>query len=678
MRLTRHVCPRNCFDTCSLHAYVDENGQLVKVSGDAQQLYTAGTLCSKGYSYVQYVYNQKRILYPMQQNPRGSGNWERISWDEAMRKISEQILKNYKDYGSFLPIAYLRGSGNIGILAKAMEGMLSSLGDITVIGGTLCGAAGQDAQVLDFGAQNPMDPEQMAKADCVILWGVNPASNAIHQMRILQQVRKRGGQVILIDVISTATATQVDNLISVRPGGDGALALATLRELLYKNRIDHRFLVEKTEGWDALRDWLLDVDPARLYEVAGVTAAQVSDLADRIIDSSSVAFWIGMGMQRYSNSGQNVRAIHALAAAGGFLDNLGGIYAPYFPDAFFADLWSTNSNPRTQGIRKIGAHALESQRFSLDPPVRMLWVSMSNILTQGTDLQTLKHCLNDIDFVVSTDHYFTETVNMSDIVLPATTLFEAEDVVLGYWHKWLSLNEQAISPLGEARSELEIARSLTRMLNTLEPGLCPFPADRTAQEWLEIAISPEISAMAGIKNVEDLGKGPRKMHYPVLGRDVPFATPSGKYRFQVPEAMDQGCPEIPSLVDPCTPPASYPYRLLAVHKVDQMNSQLANLEWVAEGSRDQGTLWLGPGLARLKGIISGDKLTLYNQIGEISLRAKIRLGIPDDLLVCLTRQDMNGKSVNCLTGKQETDLGRVSTGFPGVAYHDTFVNFTLW
>ncbi|MEA5025777.1 putative dimethyl sulfoxide reductase chain YnfF [bioreactor metagenome] len=671
VQTTRNICTRNCYDTCSILAHV-ENGRLVKVSGDFQQLYTLGTLCSKGYSYVDYVYHPDRILYPLHQIPRGSGKWQRITWDEAIQEISAHILKIYKETGNFLPLAFLRGTGSSGVLAQALLYMLSSLGSITEIENLGVGVAGQDSCMLDFGKFVPKDPEEMKNTDLVILWGVNPASTAIHQMRILQKIRREDGKVILIDVFPSRSVNHVDDYIQIRPGGDGALALAILRELLYKNSIDYRFIIEESEGWENFRDWLLEFDPEVLYRASGISREKITFLADKIRNSCSAAFWIGKGLQFYSNSGQNIRAIQALAVAGGLMEEPGGgVYTAYNCNRFGNEVWQSILNENKEhDNRRLSFQSLTTEFAAFNPGVRMLWVTQSNPLAQGIDLHTFRENLNQLELIVTTEHFLTETARISDIVLPATTLFETEDIVIGRWHKWLGLNEQAIQPLGESRSELEIARELSRVLNKEVMGICPFPDERTSKEWLNLILNPQRYLELGIENYEQLKDGPRKII--LSGVDL---TPEKdkRYRFLVPEAIEQGWPEIPSLVEPIEPPASYPYRFICVHKVERFNSQLGNLSWLREGQEHEGIL-LGEELAQLKGIVTGNHVTVYNQYSEVVLTAKVSQDIPDKVLICTARQDINGKSINNLVSNKETDLKRLFKKFPGFAYHDCFVN----
>ncbi len=660
MQITRHVCPLNCNDSCSILAYVD-NYRLIKVSGDPLHSYTLGTLCSKGYSLAEHVYHPDRILYPLRQSARGSGNWKRITWEEALQEISSNIIDIYQNDGNLLSLALLDGKANTGVLARSLSHMLSSIAPLTQIESLQSGGPGYDAELLDFGLYGQKDPEDMGKADLIVLWGVNPASTAIHQMRILQQARNRGTKVILIDVFPSMTANNVDEAIFVKPGGDGALALAVLRELILKSSVNYHFLLHESEGWGILQDWLLDTDPEQLLKVAGISSKAITHLADEIRHSSSAAFWIGKGLQKYSNSGQNIRAIHALAVAGGAMENCGGgVYTSQPADFLLNSIWGSD----LKNNRKMNLSSLVLNRNTFNPAIRMLWVTQSNPLVQGTELQALREMIDSLDLIVTTDYFLTPTARYSDIVLPAATIFEMEDLVAGSWHQWLGLNERAITPLGEVRSELEVAQALTQVLNEAFPGVCSFQAERTISDWFRQGVLPQLYRQLEIDNYRELKTGPRKIP---LNKFADNSIQQKKYRFVVPEAMELGCPEIPSAIAPVSPPESYPYRLICVRQADRFNSQFGNISWLLEG-RATNEIILNRELAGLKKIVSGDPVSVYNQWGEVILKAKVCQELSDKIIICSARQDLDGKSINTLIGGQETDI----------AYHDTFVNIARY
>lgn len=673
MRITRHTCPRDCPDACGMLAYVNDKDRLVKVTGDNKNNYTKGKLCCKGYAYSQYVYHPSRIQYPMVQIPRLSGEWKRISWQEASGIICQKILKIKEKYSNYLPIGYMKGGGNYGLLAESTRGLFTSLGPITIVNaaGALCLAAAWDAQILDFGGFISAEPLEMKNAKTIILWGTNPVETAVHQISIIEKAKANGGKIILIDLYPSKTSIIADQFIRVKPGGDGALALSVLKQLLLNNKLDKN-LVRKYTGWEEFSRWLVGVESSQLDGISGVAPEIVSQLAEEIALGKPVAFWLGAGMQRYSNGGQNIRNIHALAVASGNIGvKGGGIFFPRIDHWKFTYKFDSYQKHKKSENRIIGINDLAKNLSDCkDPPIELLWITSCNPLARGTGIKKLRKKIRDIDFLVTVDHFMTLTCKESDMVLPATTCFEAWDVVASYWHNWVGINQPAIEPVGECKSELQITKLLSKELNYLKPNITSFPYDIDDERWLSEELSPWLCKNLGIDSYKDLLKAPRPLD---MHNDEIFGIGSKKYSFLNPKAIEQGCPELPILVAPLEAPNTYPYRFLLLHRLENLNSQLTNIKWL-ETSKSDTLLFISPNIAKMKGISSGEKIVVYNEIGEIILIAKIQQSLPDDAVFCYSMYDLHEETVNVLTGIQETDLGRIMYQYPGAAYHDTFVN----
>lgn len=673
LKITQHTCPRDCFDACSILAYVNESGRLVKVNGDKKHHYTNGKLCCKGYAYTEYVYHPDRLTYPMIQTPRFSGNWERISWEDAVNRICNKIIKIEEEFGNFLPIAYMKGGGSYGLLAESMRGLFTSLGPISIVNtaGALCLATAWDAQMLDFGNFISPLPHEMGKADTVILWGVNPVETAVHQIPLLEKVRARGGKIILIDIYPSKSSIIADSFIRVKPGGDGALALSILKQLMIHNTVAVN-LKEKYSGGQEFYNWLMETESAILDEVSGVDPTDIAKLAEEIANQKSVAFWLGMGMQRYSNGGQNIRNIHALAVASGHIGNPGGgIYFPRIDHWKFNYKFDSYSKKNGGENRIIGVNALaENISNCNEPPLKMLWITSCNPLVRCTDIKELRSKMKKLDLIVTVDHFLTSTAQASDIVLPATTCFESWDLVASYWHHWVGINQPAIKPVEECLSELQMAKLISKRLNKIKPDITPFPSEMNDEDWISEEISPWLSEKLKITSYQDLLNRPHSLSNI---EENQFNSRNLQYKLMNPEALWQGSPELPILVAPKDPPKTYPFRFVLLHRLETLNSQLTNMEWLETDQTDL-LLFLSPKIAKAKGIHSGQKIVAYNHIGEVRLIARVKNSLPDDVVFCYSMYDLNGETVNVLTGIQETDLGRIMYKYPGVAYHDTFVN----
>ncbi|CDL36221.1 Anaerobic dimethyl sulfoxide reductase chain A [Citrobacter freundii] len=559
-KIYRNACPRNCYDTCSLKTWVKDD-VITFVEGAPESTFTHGTPCVKGLSYPRRVYSPDRIKYPMVQDVRGSGNWRRISWEDAMQRIATKMLEIKKKDGSMLGLALSKYSGNLGVMGYAVEGMMSSLGYTTRFAGTPCWPAGIDAQNYDMGDMWCNDPEDMVKAKYIIIWGANPAWCSMHTMKYVYQAREKGAKVVVIDPLLTQTAAKADLYLRVRPGSDGALALGMARHLVDKGLVDQDFVNNYSHGYPEFEAYLRNsVTVEWAAEICGLSADVIRQLAEEFTAVNPATVWIGYGMQRHVNGGANVRAIDAFVAMTGNIGIEGG-------GARYGHLqtWGYNYHGMMQkppagsvGMKGAGgpvgefvSDSGEKSEFSdralninqtaqgildaSEPPVRMLWVASKNPFAQDFDRNKMIKAFEKLEMVVCVDQFFNETVQHADIVLPVTTTFEQWDVSSSYWHYWLSVNEPAIKPLYECKSDPEIAALLSKTINKLEAGSCTFPQEFDAKRWLDQEFNEGMGKQFGIAGWDDLLEGPRKakMVSTAAWYDRKFKNAIGQVRIQI-------------------------------------------------------------------------------------------------------------------------------------------------
>lgn len=673
----RNVCPRNCYNNCGMKSYV-LNGELKKVCGDPEHGYTAGKLCVKGYAYTNRVYSSKRLKYPMKQIPRGSGNWVRITWDEALTTIADKILEVKKAYGTCLPICLNKYSGNMGILHYAVERFFGGLGVTTRAEGSPCWSAGLDAQTYDFGDFRNSDPSDMANSRFLILWGVNPAWTATHTMRYIFQAKQKGAKVVVIDPYFTATARKANEYVQIRPGTDGALALAMAKYIVEKELYNKVFLKEYVKGWETFFEYLkneISLDWASL--ITGIDKEMIIQLAHDYAITSPANIWIGFGLQRHSNGGQAIRSIDALAALTGNIGIPGGGVQFAQNDAwrlFNYFRQTPNHNNRVININNFAQEILNLKTA----PIKMLWVSCRNPLSQDPDTSLTEKAFSSIDFIVTVDHFLTRSAKKSDIVLPATTHFEEWDVVASYWHYWVAVNEPAIKPYYEAKSDLNIALALSAKLNELSPGSCEFPTSGNEEEFLEQEFTDDLyKLLLGISNWRDLCKEPRRLNLPTTAwASKQFDTPSGKFEIYSKSAKEQGLPAIPRYFPGELPNHEYPYWLISAHQQHGLNSQFQNLDWMLK-SNNEPLVLVNPAPAKEKGLQEGDMIRIFNERGKFTAKVSVTGDVPKDVLVCYQAWfSINNRCINYLLSAKSTDMGSVTTGEPGNAFYDTFVDMS--
>jgi anaerobic selenocysteine-containing dehydrogenase len=690
MKFHYNICPRNCYDTCSIVSTTC-NGVLISVEGNPLHEYTLGKLCPKALDDVKRVYSPQRIRYPMRQRGRYSGFWERISWDDALDQIAEKILDLKERYGTSLPLALNKYSGNFGILHNAMEGLFTGIGATTRAIGSPCWSAGIDAQTLDFGTFFCSDPLDMAKANLIWLWGVNPVWTAVHQMPIIFDAIDHGAKVVCFDTHFSATAARAHQYIQVRPGTDGLLALGFAKVLLEESLIDPD-LQSYTLGHKEFIHYLeTEVSLDQCSEITGVPLSTIHDLAVEYGQTHPACIWAGFGLQRYTNGGQTLRAIDALGALAGHLGEQGGgvQYAQFETWRFSGAIQNPShpinisSNTNQTSIDSITLNPKQTDRllninqFSeealncTDPPVKMLWISGRNPLSQDGNLQQWKKLISQLDLVVVSDLFHSKSSEAADLFLPITTHYEHWDLNAGYWHYWVGVNEPAILPVGESRSDLQIAWDVSSRLNNLSPGCCTFPTSGNEKETLLRELSPQMLELLGLENPEDILKGPIRVKFPrTAWKNRTFATPSGRYEFFSTQAANAHLSPLPIFVPPLSPPINTPLRLLTPHHYSTINSQAYTLDTPIT----QYVLHLAPELALNYDLVAGDQAQIWNELGVLNVIIEPEFGFSPDVVVIFQEHVGGNSPLNCLIGTPLTDMGHLILGARGFALNETFVN----
>lgn len=659
LKVTRNACPRNCFGTCSILSYVDGD-KLVKVTGDPKHGFTQGHLCAKGYAYTQYVYHPDRLKYPMLQTPRGSGNWKRISWDEAYHIIAKKMIELNHRYESNLACGYSKFSGNLDLLHLAVEGMFNSIGPHTKGFGNVCLSTGEQATRESFGELISPVPEDMVNSKCIVIWGANPAVTNIHQMKFIYRARKQGGKLIVIDPLYTETAAKADLYVQIKPGSDTLLALAIAKLLLMEGTMDESF-AKKQNGWTEFSHLLEQIDFSKVTEATGVSFEVMKELATVYGTVKPIATWNGIGIQRNQYGGQSIRAINSLAALSGNLHlKHGGVYFTHgdtndFPLSLLN--FPEKKHPFISGSRFINNSNFATEALDLkEPPLKLLWIAARSPFSQDHHIKAWQELFKGLELIVTVDLFMTETAEQSDLVLPAASHFEEEDLNVGYWHHWLSINEKTIPPYFEAKSDLKIVRELTKKLNELVPNFSTFPHELEPIDWIEKEISEEIKTMYGIRSYEDLLEGPRQRVKLEKGKR------SNIFSFIHPN-------DVSALLDPdlnSEENRPYPYRILSPQSLLKIHSQFSSLPWL-HPEEEETIVELNEKVARDKDIHHNSMVKIFNENGAVIAKAKTNLHLPVDVI--LVRQTKEN-SINQLIGiHMEKENEAISTNF-----YDSFVD----
>lgn len=650
---TRSSCPYDCPDTCGLLVET-EAGRVTSVRGDPEHDFTHGALCPKVNGYEKTVHASSRLLTPLLRTGRkGAGQFRPASWDEAVALIAEQWKTLIESHGPqcVLPVTY---AGTMGLVHRNAQHPLFHRMGASLLDRTICTPA-QDAGWKQVMGDTPgPDPEEAAKSDLVILWGCNALATNLHFLTHVKAARRAQGRAFLIDTYRQPTAALVDRVFLVRPGSDGALALGMLHVLAREGLLDRHFLAEHTLGWDALESEVLpEYSPQRVAALTGLTALEIEELALAYGRARAPFMRLGGGLSRYGNGATTTRALLCLpAAVGAWAKEGGGLLASTGTGAAF-DLTSLTrpdlmpGPSRLVNLNRLG-HALTELN---DPRVMSIYVSHCNPAVVCPDQNAVLQGLGREDlFTVVHERFLTDTARFADVVLPAPTMLETQDLYRSYGHFFIQRVRPAISPVGQSRSNWETVQSLAKAM-----GYTDDVFSKTVDQHIDAFLATPSVWLEGLDRAAlDAGKPVRLS--PPLRR---WLTPSGKITLRNDE-LEEPLPRHRKTHADSDP---LPLQLQTAPSIHRLNSSFAEREDLTQRLGPQ-TIEMSPADALGRGLSDGQQVIAWNERGEVPFFLRVAEAVPPGIAVVegvhwLTHHDQ--RTVNALTSQRLTDAGAGST-----------------
>lgn len=693
-RTVHSVCSHDCPDSCGVLVTIDEAGKATRIQGDPSHPVTRGFLCAKVAKYLDRVYSPDRLLYPMRRRPgfpkgplshgRESEAFERISWDEALDLIAERLGSISEQYGpeSILPYSY---AGTIGVLGYgSMDRRFFHRLGASQLDRTICATAGGDALISVYGRKLGTDTEDFSRARLIIAWGANVHGNNIHLWPFIEEARHNGARLVVIDPYQTKTARLADWHIPIRPGTDAALALAMMHVILRDSLHDADYVARHTHGFDKLRERAAEYPPELVTHWTGIPTADIERLAHEYAVTTPAVIRLNYGIQRCENGGTAARAVMMLPALTGAWKHQGGGLQLSTSGAFPWDKQVIErpdlmtASPLGRPARVVNMASLGHALTELDNPgVHAMFVYNSNPAAIAPDQsQVLRGMARPDLFTVVHEQFFTDSADYADVVLPATTFLEQKDVQGAYGHYYVQISNQAIEPLGEARSNVWVFSNLARRMGFAEPCFKDTPDDLIGQALWQGKSQPAWMSGMTAESIDAAGGHIRlKFEEETAGRDfLPFAeggfgTPSGKAEFYSESLAAQGLDPLPAFV-PNTESrhgdvGEYPLEFLPRKADNYTNSTFANLpghQKLEEGR--VGALEIHASDAAARGISDGDLVEVFNARGQIELTARVITAIPKGVVasrLSWNKLSRGGSNVNLLTSQRLTDIGRGPT-----------------
>lgn len=656
--LVRAACPHDCPDTCAMQVTVDDTGRAVRVQGDPEHPPTHGALCTKVSRYTERTYHPERVLQPLKRvGPKGSGQFQPVGWDEALDDIAARLKAiAARNPEAILPYSYAGTMGLVqgeGMAARFFHKLGASLLDRTI-----CSSAGGEALQLTYGGKVGMHVEFFTESKLILIWGSNPITSSVHFWTFAQQAKRAGAKLVCIDPRRTETAEKCHQHIALLPGTDGALALGVMHELITHGWVDTDYVARHVEGWPALRERALQWPPERAAAVCGITADEVRGLARDYGTTQPAAIRLNYGMQRVAGGGSAARLVALLPCitgawrhrAGGLLLSASGWFRGFRHDAWLLrpDLLA-GRRPRVINMSTIGDDLLQA-----DPKIEAVVVYNSNPVAVAPESRKVAAGFAREDlFTVVLEHFMTDTADLADYVLPATTQLEHWDVHSSYGHTYAVLNQPAIAPLGQSRPNTATFRALAARMGFTDEcfadsdealvrgayreEVVPF-AQLLAQGWVKLPLAEAPFADGG------------------------FPTPSGKAIADVPGL---GLPDhVPNHECAETSPAlaaKYPLAMISPPARHFLNSTFVNVTSL-RAIEGEPLVEIHPSDAAARGIADGAAVRVFNDRGSYLCKAEVceraRPGVVNGLGVWWKKLGRNGTNVNELTHQKLTDIGR--------------------
>lgn len=675
------ICPHDCPDSCGWTVTVDHTGPTpvaIKLRGHNDHPFSAGELCPKVNRYLDRVYSPDRILHPMRRTgPKGSGEFTQISWDEALTEIAERLHGVIADHGAEAIMPFSSAGNQSTLATQGISGRFFHHLGASGLLRNICGATVGAGTSVTNGSGLGGDPLQMVHSKLIILWATNTRLTNRHLWPFIEQARAQGARLVVIDPIRTLTAEAInpdagDQFIQPLPGTDIAMMLAMMHVIIRDELWDRDYVDAHTTGFDELADAVADWTPERAGAECGLDPTVITQLATDFATTKGAALRTLIGAEHHENGAMFFRTMTCLPLlTGGWKHKGGGYFRSVGAwQGQFTDSDALNRPDLLAGRtpRVINMSRLGEALTAATPPIHamIVWNSNPLVVVPNADLARDGMARDDL-FTVVHEQFMTETAAYADIVLPATTQIESSDINEAWGHLWLGWNEAAIEPVGEAVTNAELFRRISRAMGLIEPSL--YDDDMT----LLTTTYPSL-------DLDEL-REQRWIKVPFADDDMPWAnggfpTESGKAEFASASLEAAGLPRVPTYVAPSEGPhgelaAEFPLQLLTPkHHTRFLNSGYAQLPRHG-GNEGEPFVELDQADAAARALVDGGLARVFNNRSSLELTVKVTERLRPGLVAIpfgwWRRHHRDGKVANSLTNDTLTDWGG------GVAYSDTLV-----
>ena len=655
MKEYKSVCPYDCPDACGLIVSVDNN-KVISVRGDRAHAFTRGTLCPKMAHYEKVIHSPLRLKSPMKRVGKkgiGEDQYTRISWDEALDAIVNNFKETIDTYGSESILRYSY-AGTMGVIqSPAADYFFRCIGATDQDRG-ICSPAKQAGFRSVYGDTLAIKPQEAQHSDLIVLWGINATATDVHILHDVNIAKKKGARVWIIDTHKTYTFSQAHEHIYVKPGSDGALALGMLHIIHRDGLADIDFIKKHVQGYDELvKEVLLDFTPGKAAEICGVSVERMTEFAHAYAKSKAPFIRLGSGLSRYGNGAMTCRAINALPAVvgawqypgGGLLSSASG--SKFIGKDVMQQAHVHAPAKRLMPMIKLGEMLINPEGTK----VHSLYIFSSNPAITAPDQNVVRRGLMRDDlFTVVHERFFTDTCKYADIILPATTSVEHDDIYNSYGHYTIGTGYKLIEPIGESRSNWQVIAELAKRM-----GLEDDFFDLSEKDLIEQIV--RTSSRISKRDQELILNGePVEMTVPESYK-MDFKTPSGKIELYNPQDVEPLIRYMPPYGD------NAPFWLINGNDIRILDSSFCELDF---NDPELMKLRIHPEDAKMYNINDGAEVEIYNDRGSVKIKAyyddEVQRGTLLTLGVwCQSQSSDPHVAINALTAARPTDQGWGST-----------------
>jgi anaerobic selenocysteine-containing dehydrogenase len=679
----RHsTCPHDCPSACALDVEVIDGKSIGRVRGSKLQTYTAGVVCAKVARYAERIHHPDRLMYPMRRTgPKGSGQFARISWDEALDEIAARFNEAERAFGSEAVWPYYY-AGTMGLVMRDGLNRLTHVKKYSRFYSTICANIARIGFAIGTGKIAGVDPREMGVSDLIVIWGTNAVNTQVNVMTHASRAKKeRGARIAAVDVYNNETVKQADIKIILRPGTDGAFACGVMHVLFREGLADRAYLEKYTDCPAELEAHLQSRSPEWASAICGVPVSEIEAFAHAVGETERTFFRLGYGFSRSRNGAAQMHAALCIPAVtgawqyegGGAFFNNAAIW--HFDESIIEGHDAIDQNVRLLDQSKIGRVLTgDAEALRGGGPVKAMLIQNTNPVTVAPEQALVRQGFAREDlFVAVHEQFMTETAQMADIVLPATMFMEHDDLYYGGGHQHISVGPKLIDPPGECWSNHQVLQALALRLGATHPGFTMTPRqliDATLKksshgdiEKLEADLWRDLQPDFRTSHYLDgFAHADKKFHFKADWAHPPFGKVMGAV-----EKMPQ-LPDHWAIIEEAD--AAHPFRLATSPARSFLNTTF-NETPSSQAREGRASVMIHPMDAASLDVADGDAVTLGNTRGETTLIARLFDGVRRGVLVAESvhpnSDHIGGRGINMLTGADAV------APIGGAAFHDNKV-----